>query len=244
MERTKYLILIWIFLSGMVPVAASPASEVYRAYISNDMPAWKRVIDRLALQKINESQDLLDLVNFQYGYIAYSIGERDYATAKKYLTQAEKNLEILEGRNYRLSSVHAYKSAFYGYRIGMNKLSAPILGPKSVSHARQAMKLDQQDPMGFIQAGNAEFYMPAAFGGSKAKALELFLHAKNCMEKNQASIRENWNYLGLLAMIGISYRELKQYRQAKATFEKILETEPRFLWVKNELYPELLKLTK
>ena len=38
--------------------------------------------------------------------------------------------------------------------------------------------------------------------------------------------------------IGIAVANLEE---AKAYYEKALKAEPRFLWVKNELYPELIR---
>ena len=82
--------------------------------------------------------------------------------------------------------------------------------------------------------------MPAAFGGSKKKALEYLLTAQKLIEKDASQLNENWNYLSLLAFIGQAQMEIKEYTLAKTTFDKILKLEPGFSWVKDELYPQLL----
>ena len=64
------------------------------------------------------------------------------------------------------------------------------------------------------------------------------------MERNPKETIEDWNYLSLLSMIAKTYTELKDFNQAKSYYEKILKIEPDFLWVKNELYPDLLKKIK
>ncbi|RCK77633.1 MAG: hypothetical protein IGBAC_1942 [Ignavibacteriae bacterium] len=61
------------------------------------------------------------------------------------------------------------------------------------------------------------------------------------MEQNIDGIKNDWNYLNLLVTIAKAYVEIKDYKSAFKYFEKILEVEPRFLWIKNELYPEFLK---
>jgi hypothetical protein len=61
------------------------------------------------------------------------------------------------------------------------------------------------------------------------------------MEKNKEDLHEDWNYLNLLTVIAQTYSYLKDYKLSKQYLEKILIIEPRFTWVKNELYPELIK---
>ena len=88
--------------------------------------------------------------------------------------------------------------------------------------------------------GNAYFYMPPAFGGSKKIAFENFNKARNLMEKDLSLTKRNWNYLSLLVTIAQSHTYLREYEKAKAVYENIMKLEPGFLYVKNDLYPELL----
>ena len=61
------------------------------------------------------------------------------------------------------------------------------------------------------------------------------------MEKNQALLKNNWNFLNLLATIINAYYEIGNYGKAKQYCIKTLEIEPNFDWVKNVLYPKTLK---
>jgi tetratricopeptide (TPR) repeat protein len=83
--------------------------------------------------------------------------------------------------------------------------------------------------------------MPAAFGGSKELAIENYQKAEKLMESSASEIKENWNYISLLLAIGKAHDETANYKMAKVYYEKILKIEPRFAWVKNELYPNILK---
>lgn len=244
MERKKYLTLTILLLFGFLSIYASNKTEIYKAYISNDMNLWKRTIDEMNQQKSKSNNFRLELLNYQYGYIAWCIGNKKNEIAESYIELGEKNIQVLEKTGSYASAVNAYKSAFYGYKIGLNKLKAPFIGPKSVDCAKLAMKQDTNNPYGYIQYGNSQFYMPAAFGGSKKLALDYYLKAKNLMERNPKEAIEDWNYLSLLSMIAKAYTELNDFKQAKTCYEKILKIEPDFLWVKNELYPELLKNIK
>jgi tetratricopeptide (TPR) repeat protein len=241
MERKKYrLTLILLFLAGL-QIKASYRSEVYSAYINNRMDNWKNVIDRMDAIPGKSNELLLELVNYQYGYIGYCIGFDRKEEARKYLNAAQKNIEILEKHKYNLGELNSYKAAFYGFRIGLNPVSAPINGLKSIDCAKTALKLDPGNYLGYVQYANIQFYMPSAFGGSKKEALQYYLKAKVFLERNPDSISGNWNYLSLMIVIGQTYTYLKDYTSARKVFEDILQIEPGFLYVKDDLYPELLK---
>jgi hypothetical protein len=204
------------------------------------MELWKNVIDRMDTVTNKNNSTLLELVNYQYGYIGYCLGYDKKEEAKKYLDLATENIELLEKKKYHPAILNAYKSAFYSYKISLDKILAPVLGMKSIESARSAIELDEENYFGYIQSGNIQFYMPSSFGGSKKDALEYFLKAKELIEKNPDDTVENWNYLSLLVIIGQSYYYLNDYPAAKKVYENILRLEPGFLYVKNELYPDLI----
>ncbi len=242
MERPKHIIVSIILMSVTIaPALASRKTEIYKAYIGNKMDRWQNIIDKMEQEKTNEEDFLVQLVNFQYGYIGYCIGNDKTELAKEYLEKAEKNLKLLSNEDANPSVIHAYESAFYGFKIGFNRLRAPFYGPRSIKHAELAIEQDKENPLGYIQYGNSQFYMPPIFGGSKEEAIKYFLKAQQLMEQDSERIRNDWNYLSLLTLIAQSFEEMKQYKQAQDYYEKILKIEPDFSWVKDELYPSLLQ---
>jgi len=50
--------------------------------------------------------------------------------------------------------------------------------------------------------------------------------------------------LSVLIVIGQSYYYLNEFDSAKAVYENILSLEPGFTYVRDELYPQLLKKMK
>ncbi|NDP22141.1 MAG: tetratricopeptide repeat protein [Paludibacter sp.] len=241
MERKKYFITLLLILFSFSVVNASHKSDIYKAYISNNMTLWQKVIDEMNLQKIKSNELRLELLNYQYGYIAWCIGNKKKESAEHYIQLGEANIAVLEKLGHIPSLINSYKSAFYGYKIGLNKLKAPFIGPKSVDCAKLAIKQDDKNPYGYIQFGNSQYYMPSAFGGSKTEALKYYIKAEKLLELNQNQLKEDWNYLSLLTMIAKAYTDLNDYQHAKAYYTKILNIEPNYLWVKNKLFPELLK---
>lgn len=241
MERKNHFIIIMLVLLVPLQVLANWKTMIYKAYIGNNMPEWKVIIDKMDKEKNKTNDFILELVNYQYGYIAWCIGNKKDKEAEHYLELANKNLELLEKKEFKPSEISAYKSAFYGYEIGLNKMKAPFIGPKSIKYSKLSMEQDAQNPMGYIQYGNSQFYMPPMFGGSKQEAVAHFLKAEKLMEKDKAKTENNWNYLSLLALIGQSYFIMEDYKNAKKYYEKALADEPGFLYVKLELLPDLLK---
>jgi len=234
--------MLMVFLN--TNVRASYKSEIYNAYVHNNMADWKNVIDKMHGVKPKSFNFLFELVNYQYGYIAWCVGNQKNDEAKKYLTLAENYLSILGERPENQSLVNSYKSAFYGYRIGLNKLLAPTLGRRSVDCANLAIKQNKENPYGYIQCGNIQFYMPPVFGGSKKEALDYYMKALKIMEKDATGILENWNYMNLLISIAQSYYYLDDYPTSIYYLEKIMKMEPGFKYVKTELYPQVLNKMK
>ena len=147
----------------------SHKTEIYSAYINNNMLIFKSIIDEMSRENSKDPEFLSELLNYQYGYIAWCIGNKKYEEAKKYLTPAEKNTYLLPNTDHYQSIANAYRAAFYGYHIGLNILYATFYGFKSNDSAKSAMKLDKENPMVYIQYANMQFYMPSVFADLKQK---------------------------------------------------------------------------
>ncbi len=243
MEGKKYFLAIlglFLIFNGM----ASNKDKIYEAYISGDMQKWKTVIDHMQRQTNNSPEFLIELVNYQYGFIGWCIGMEKNSEAKKYIERAENNLEKLEKQDFSPSEISAYRSAIYGFKIGISPIKAPILGPKSVNYSKFAMEQDESNPMGYIQYGNSQFYMPTIFGGSKKEALKYFNKALELMEAKPSYSEKNWNYLSLLTIIAQSYEAINDKKNAERTYKKILNIEPDFDYVKNKFQTDFYNDSK
>ena len=241
MEWFKYRLIIFIFVISAADINASFRSEVYQAYINNNMELWKNVMNRMNSIEDKSNDLILELVNYQYGYIGYCFRFNKKDEAKEYLDLMQKYIDLLENRNFRLSTINAYKSAICGFRMEYNILSVPFYGLKSIRYAKLAFKLDSNNYMAYIQNGNVQVHMPASAGGSKKQGIGYYLKAREILEKDTANIKENWNYLNLLIDIAQSYCSLNEFSPAKKIYEYILVLEPGFIYVRDDLYPHLLE---
>lgn len=245
MERKKNFLFIIVMFVLCLFAQANEKVNVYNAYIKNEMGLWKKTIDEMHAKTNKTDELVLELINYQYGYIGWCMGNKKEREAEQYLSIAEQYLKMLENKKKYLPYVVAYRSAFYGFRIGLAPYKAPFIGVKSIDAAKLAMKMDNRNPYGYIQYGNIEYYMPPVFGGSKTSAINYYTQAQKLMElQGETVIKNDWNYLSLLVMIANAYEAVANYQQARMYYEKILKIESQFLWVKNELYPQLLKKIK
>jgi hypothetical protein len=242
MERTIHRLILFLLITfSFNTLKGNYKSDIYHCYIYSDMLKWKQIIDGMEKNKSSQPDYIIELLNYQYGYIAYCIGTKKDDEAEKYLEIADRNIELLESKNYDLSMVNGYKAAFYGYRIGLNNITVTVYGSKSYKCAKKSIELNTKNPFGYVQFGNVQFYMPSAFGGSKQEAIANYRKAESLMELDKQQIKNDWNYLNLLITIANSYVEIKQTDIAKQYFEKILKIEPNCEWVKSDLYPQLMK---
>jgi tetratricopeptide (TPR) repeat protein len=216
--------------------------QIYQAYIAGDMKIWLSVINTMEAQKIEEPGFLLELINYQYGYVAWCLGNNNKTEAKHYLSLLEKNLAKLKSIMGKTAEYHAYSAAAYGFKIGLTIWRAPLLGPKSMKHAQEAIQADSLNFQANMEMGNIWNHMPAVFGGSGEKALDFYLQALEIMEQKPETVRNNnWMYLNLLALIGQVQQGNGQPEQAKKYFDRALQFEPEFIWVKKELLPSLIE---
>ncbi len=241
MSQIKSAILILCFVLTYYGLDASNKSAIYTAFIKNDFRVWKAEIDRIQRIKNKSNNQMLELINYQYGYIGWCLELKKEKEARKYLDLLTNNNRILERWNYKPGLVNAYKAAIYGFHVRLDRMKAPYYGPLSVNYLNKAMDLDANNWFIHILEGNTRYYMPTIFGGSKSEALKSFLKAKNLMEENITLISDNWNYMNLLISIAKSYTELGNFLMAEKYYQKIIRIEPNILLAKNKLEPKLKK---
>lgn len=237
MKKILFLNILLIITNS---VLADRKSDIYNCYIRQDMHKWKQIIDKMEAQTTKSDDFLFELLNYEYGYISWCITNNHKDWAEKYVELGEKHIEYLERKKVNISNVLAYKSAFYGFEIGISPYKAPFLGYSSLNFAKKAIELAPNNAFAHIQYASAMYHIPEFMGGSKTIALTSYIKAKKQMEKNLK--KNDWNYIYLLVRIAKTYTDLEDYKAAKTYYEKILKIEPEFLLVKNRLYPQLLKL--
>lgn len=234
MERTKNIIITGILML-FITISVYPINKaaMLNAYLSGDMHYWQKQIDLSKLKTNLTSEESMVLLNYEYGYIGYLLGIKSHKQASYYLKDASarlKNLKSLQ-RDVDRGQLEALSAAFTGYQIGLAPWKAPLLGPESINYAEMSIAQQADAPWGFIQMGNIKRYSPGVFGGSKEKALNYYLKAKQLFE-TIPEYSKDWQYISLLVSIAQTYAETDDSGQAEIYYAYIKSAYPTLKWIK------------
>lgn len=242
MKRYNFIILLSLLSMIMLQAQQSPKERIYQAFVYDRMDDWESVIsEQKSLRNSLSDAQLGELINFYYGFSGWLMEEGPEKKAKQYIEEADEIIDELLAKYPRESDWYAFKAAFYAYKLNINPIKAPFLGGKSMDNIDLALKYGPEKSQAWIERGNALFYMPKAFGGSKEEALVAYKKAVSILEKDPEALQHNWIYLNVLMILGQSYEKTGHMEEAKSTYEKLLRIEPDFSIMKNELYPAFLK---
>ena len=244
MDRPIYIVMrIWLISLFLICTATISIGQnayrepIYLAYVQGDMSRWEAII-RLMEERSDDFSDeeRKELISYYYGYISFLLETDQKDKVQDYIIKGETHLNALLKSAPNDVTALAYKGSFIGFRIGTNKFKALTLGKESISYINRAYKLDSQNVQAILDKGNLLYHMPGIFGGDKKEAVRLYEKAVLRMEKHQ-NLKQNWLYLNVLTTIARHYEEEKQWQKAVQIYEKILQQEPEFSWVKDTLYP-------
>lgn len=220
------------------------SQKIYQAYISGNMKLWEEIVKELEKETytkkrthISYIENELSLLNFYYGLTGYLIATGDKKKAEEYLSKGESIIDRLLAKEEK-APIIAYKVAFLGFRMGLNRFKAVVLGPKSISLSKQAMELDSLNSRVLNEIANVLYYSPSFAGGNKQEALRRYEKAISIM-RSRADTTENWNYLSLLANTGQAFQREGNKRKAIYYYKMALQNEPDFEWVRDKLLPSI-----
>ncbi|WP_238934747.1 tetratricopeptide repeat protein [Aurantibacter crassamenti] len=222
--------------------AQSPYRDsIYKAYSRGKMDKWYQLMNTCEKNaNQNNLEEQLELLSYYYGYTAWLIGAEKNDTAEDYIEKSEKIIDALLEESPENATLLAYKGAYIAFTIGISNLKAIYLGPKSVRYINKSIELDPDNIQGNIEKGNSMYYRPSAFGGDKTEAIEYYIRAVKSFEK-QGLVVNNWMYINTMTALGQAYEATDQIQKAKVCYEKIIRIFPNFMWVEDELYPDMLK---
>ena len=239
MKRSLTILVLWC--AAIIVQATS--NKVYLAYLQQDIKSWQTQIDSIRKQpnrNLRQQEELLDL---EYGFIAWALSESRNPLAQKYLAMGQADLKAYEKAHGTKARIQAYQSAFYAYEIKLRPARAAIVGLRCISLVKSARRNHPDDYFAQIQYGNVMYYLPSALGGSVTEAQAAYKQAQTIMESRQMT-QHNWMYLNLLLMLADSYKQQGDYQAVQTYYETILQHEPNFAWVRDTLVPANLKRLK
>ena len=246
MERKNYIVVVFL-LGCFLSVASNVFSQIdstdrlYEAYARGKMDVWYEVM--IDLEGKNENTTVkskLELVELYYGYTAWLISVEKNELAESYIEKSEKVLKEILDKEPSNATAMAFKGAFIAFEISLSNLKAIYLGRISMDLIEEAIVIDANNVQANIELANANYYAPSAFGGDKEMSIVYYKKAAAEMEENDL-VKKNWMYLYVMTTLGMAYEATDQIQKAKLCYEKILLVKPNFMWVGEELYPDMIK---
>ena len=189
------------------------------------------------------------LVAWGHYYIAladYRIAgllEEESKDPSEHLNAAVEHLKKATEIDPQAAEAYALLSSVYGWQIGLSPMKTMLLGPKSGKAIQRAKQLAPDNPRVVLNAAISDFNTPEMFGGSKEKSLQGLQRAAELFAQEEPTdpIQPVWGHRETYAWLGIAYQNRGELESARAAFEKALEVDPNFGWVKYWLLPELEK---
>jgi tetratricopeptide (TPR) repeat protein len=154
-----------------------------------------------------------------------------------------KHLETCVQLDKTFADGHALLAGCYGRKAGMGMMNAMKYGSKSGETMQAALQLAPNNPRAMIMSGTSLYYRPAMFGGDKKKAVELWQRAAQILDETPATetSQPSWGHEEAYAWLGQAFADEGNKDAAKAAYERALEINPEYGWVKNVLMPNLAK---
>ena len=227
---------ILLFVSGLC-FAQFTDKQLYNGYMTQDLTSWREYVGTADWQSMS-APERTRLINYEYGLVPVEI-DRGSSESRRMLDTYKAHIEAHKG-TLTSSQYAAYMSAAHAYEYLLDKSRLLSEGLCAFQLAAKAVEEDPANPVALSLKGNVDFYAPAIFGGSKKKALKLFLEAERQMRQDP-KFRYLWNYPALQLCIAQCYEKQSKTKKAIAKCEEILREHPDFVYVRDEYLPALRK---
>ena len=139
-----------------------------------------------------------------------------------------------------MPETHALLSSVLGRSIGFHPIKAMLLGPESGSQMTSAIALDPKNPRVWLLRGIGAMFTPAQFGGGLPVAEEHLKKAAELFESDHpVAPAPSWGRAETYAWLGQIYQKQNKSAEAITAYNKALEIDPQFNWVRRVLLPSV-----
>ncbi len=249
-----------LFVVGMILVISSLAhaqSHVDsliiqgKEQIQSAVDGWdlqKMIAARGFFERLLNDPTYLWLAHYYIGYadmriVTYYFSKEDKDRALEWVNDGIKHLKKSIELKGDFAEPYSLLSSLYGNKIGIKPLLGMILGPKSGGAQKKAFELAPQNPRSHLIAGESAYYTPKLFGGGKEKALKYLHQAAEYFITYQpkGEIYPSWGYEETYAYLGLIQMDKGNFDLARENFQKALQINLHYGWVKFYLMKELEK---
>lgn len=225
---------LWmVVLTGLaaLPLAAAPpprGEPWYSFYVEDRMGDWEAQLTAWEAQPSPPDGDTsLARLSAAYGFIGWCLGQKLNDKAARHLDWAEQAWAAWNRTEGPTARVLALKAGLTGFQLSLRPWEAPVRGPQSQEAARQAVKLDPAEPLGWWELGHVDYYAPTLLGGSPERARDSFDRALRLWEAAPGGGAGDWGYLQAASDAVRVRVRLGLKAEAEALWDKLLAREPR-----------------
>ena len=245
----RFLLSFAFIFSIAYPTLAQPADSLIVS--GKQMLESANDLDSMYAARATFERALADTGLSAWGH--YYIALADYRIAgllegeskdpSEHLNAAVEHLKKATEIDPQAAEAYSLLSSVYGWQIGLSPMKTMLLGPRVGKAAQKAKQLAPDNPRVVLSAAISDFNTPKMFGGNKEKGLQGFQRAAELFAQEEPTdpIQPVWGHREAYAWLGIAYQNQGELESARAAFEKALEIDPDFGWVKYWLLPELEK---
>ncbi|MEM8484751.1 MAG: tetratricopeptide repeat protein [Bacteroidota bacterium] len=128
-----------------------------------------------------------------------------------------------------------------GWKSGLKPMQAMFLGPKATKLVARANALAPDNPRVRLVSAISDYNTPKMFGGDPAQGMLGFQQAADLFAKEEVAdpVMPDWGHAEAYAWLGQGHMANGASEQARAAFEKALELNPDYGWVKHVLLPKV-----
>jgi tetratricopeptide (TPR) repeat protein len=139
-----------------------------------------------------------------------------------------------------MAETHALLSSVLGRLIGFHPIKAMFLGPESGSQMTNAIALAPNNPRVWLLRGIGAMFTPSQFGGGLPAAEQHLKKAAELFETDHpVPPAPSWGRAETYAWLGQIYQKQNKPADAFTAYNKALEIDPKFNWVRNVLLPSV-----
>lgn len=243
--------VVILLVSYNLSFGQAPESDslTYRAYlggkdITEAKAFWKEAVQKREEALKTNAEDKNSryrLALAQFGLLTATMRDQDEDLFDAYNEQTQENLDVLmKDKRYKAEAA-ALLAAVYGLEMGYSPWKGMYLGSKSGGLLEKALKENPSSPLVWKLYANSRLFTPDSFGGDVNEAIEAYTKAIQLYETHKEATENNWFYLDAMAFLGQAYAKNGDNKNAILWYEKALQIEPDYNWVKYALLPAMRK---
>ena len=224
--------------------ADSASREIEAANVQADLPrltAAAAMLERVLLATPSDHLLLYYRALALYRTAGYYTGQKKNDEAKRALEEADRLLEDATAKNPTADAL-ALRGAVLGQLIGASgsPLSGMTLGPKATDLIDRAVELEPKNPRVWLIRGISAMHTPRMFGGGAEKAERDLRKAIELFPADEPKTpNPTWGHADAYVWLGQLMQREKKPADARAAYDKALEIQPNYEWVRRVLIPSL-----